>query len=312
MRALFCFLALSVAVHAAEPAVSNTYFVTVAGLGGEPEYEQRFTAQANEVDKLLKSAGPNVQVETLTGKTATKANLQAALSRVGKTATAQDSLVLLLIGHGTFDTVEYKLALPGPDVSATELAAWLDRVPARQLIVNTTSSSGGSLAALRKANRTIITATKTGTEKNATVFARYFIEAMRDPAADTDKNEAVTALEAFRYADKKTKEFYETQKRIATEHPMLEDTGKGQGSRTPGAENGEGLIAGRFTVVRLGSLKEGMTSPEKQRLLARREELERKIDELKYQKAAMPIEEYKKGMAQALLDLARVQAEIDK
>ena len=76
-----------------------------------------------------------------------------------------------------------------------------DRIPARrQLIVNATSASGGSVAALEKPGRGVIAATKSGTEKNATVFARYWVEALRDPAADVDKNESITALEAFEYA----------------------------------------------------------------------------------------------------------------
>ena len=112
--------------------------------------------------------------------------------------------------------------------------------PTRQLVVNMTSASGGSIDALRKENRVVISATKTGTEKNATVFARYWAEALSDPAADTDKNETVSALEAFRYAEQKTAKFYETQKRLATEHAVLEDTGKGEGVRAPSAENGEG------------------------------------------------------------------------
>ena len=36
------------------------------------------------------------------------------------------------------------------------------------------------MKSLRKANRVVITATKTGSEKNATVFARYWAEAMRE------------------------------------------------------------------------------------------------------------------------------------
>ena len=44
-----------------------------------------------------------------------------------------------------------------------------------------TSCSGGGSEFLRKPNRVVITATKTGTEKNATVFARYWAEALRDP-----------------------------------------------------------------------------------------------------------------------------------
>ena len=36
---------------------------------------------------------------------------------------------------------------------------------------------------------------------NATVFARYWVEALQDAGADTDKNDMVSVLEAFRYAD---------------------------------------------------------------------------------------------------------------
>ena len=54
------------------------------------------------------------------------------------------------------------------------------------------------------------------------MFPRYWIEALRDAAADTDKNEMISALEAFKFAEAKTKQFYDTNKRLATEHPMLD------------------------------------------------------------------------------------------
>ncbi len=153
--------------------------------------------------------------------------------------------MVILIGHGSYDGRDYKFNITGPDLTATELASLLDRVPAqRQLVVNMTSCSGGSIEQLRRPNRIVISATKTGSEKNATNFARYFVEALREPAADTDKNESVSALEAFRYAQAKTTEFFDTQKRLATEHSVIEDTGKGMGERTATAENGEGKLAG--------------------------------------------------------------------
>ena len=49
----------------------------------------------------------------------------------------------MLIGHGTFDERDYKFNLPGPDISATELAAAAGQDPGAQLVVNMTSSSGG-------------------------------------------------------------------------------------------------------------------------------------------------------------------------
>jgi hypothetical protein len=300
-------LALSATLHAA------TFYVTVAGLGGEPEYEQRFAAQAQEIDKLVRAGNPEAKVQTLYGPQATKAQLQSALATVAKESKPADALVLMLIGHGSFDGVDYKINLPGPDLTAVELAALLDHIPAsHQLVVNMTSASGGSRMVLEKPNRVIITATKSGSEKNATIFARYWVEALRDPAADTDKNETVSALEAFVYAEQKTSQFYETQKRLATEHPMLEDTGQSEGTRKPSPENGEGRVASQIALLHLGATQAAANTAEKKALLARREELEQQIDTLKYEKAATPPEEYKKQLQILLLELAKTQAELDK
>jgi hypothetical protein len=239
--------------------------------------------------------------------------LQNVLAGIAKEAKLGDAFVLMLIGHGSYDGVDYKINLPGPDLSAIELATLLDRIPAgRQLVVNMTSASGGSRAALEKPNRAVITATKSGSEKNATIFARYWVEALRDPAADTDKNETVSALEAFVYAEQKTSQFYETQKRLATEHPTLEDTGQSDGTRKPSPENGEGRVASQIAMLHIGATKAAANTPEKKALLAHREELEQQIDTLKYQKAATPPDEYKKQLEALLLELAKTQAELDR
>jgi hypothetical protein len=294
----------------AASAAAATYYVTVAGLGGEKDYEQRFQAQAKEVEKLVGGSG---EVVTLAGPDATKAKLEKALNDIAAKASADDVFVLMLIGHGSFDNVEYKFNVPGADPTAAELAAWLDRIRAsRQLVVNMTSASGASVAALQRPKRVIITATKSGTEKNATVFARYWVEALRDPAADTDKNEVVSALEAFRYAERKTAAFYETQKRLATEHAVIEDTGKGEAVRAPAPDNGQGLVATAFPLLRIGAAQKAAADPAKRQLFDKKEQIEQQIDKLKYEKAAMPLELYRKQLSALLLELARVQEELDK
>lgn len=298
---------------AAPPARAASYFVTVAGLGGEPEYEQRFTALAKDLESLLKGSAGDARVYTLSGADATRSRLTDTVAEITRQAKADDQFTLILIGHGSFDGTEYKFNLVGPDMTGAELAALCDRVPAkRQLVINTTSASGGSIGALQKPGRAIIAATKSGTEKNATVFARYLADALRDASADLDKNEITTALEAFQYADRKTASFYESQKRLATEHPVIEDTGKSEGVRAPSPENGQGLLVSSFALVRLGAVQRAASDPAKQALVEKREELERKIDTLKYQKAAMPVQEYRKQLSDALLELARVQEELDK
>ncbi len=292
--------------------LAANYYLTVSGLGGETDYEQRFASQAAEIEKLVKG-DPDAKVTTLSGAAATKSAVISALSQIAKEAKPEDSLTVTLIGHGTFDGAEYKFNIPGPDITSVDLAAGLDRVPAqKQLVVAATSASGGALISLQRPNRVVICATKSGSEKNAPVFARYWVEAMRDPAADADKNEAISALEAFRYADQKTKAYYDTQKRLATEHAVLEDTGSGDGVREPNPENGKGAHAARFPLVKLGTAQKASLDPAKQALIQKKEELEVSIDKLKYQKAALPSEEYKKSMQQLLLELARTQEEIDK
>lgn len=304
---------LLIALIGAASLRATTFYVTIAGLGGEQDYEQRFESQAQEIDKLLHGSSSDAKITTLYGPQGTKANLENALTQVAHEAKPDDAFVLMMIGHGSFDGYEYKMNLPGPDISGVQIATLLDRIPCkRQLVVNMTSASGGSRAALEKVNRVVITATKSGTEKNATVFARFWVEAMRDSSADTDKNEAVSALEAFTYASRKTAEFYDTQKRLATEHPTLEDTGQGDGERNPSPENGEGLKAAQFTLLRIGSAQVAANTPEKKALLAKRDELEEQIDKLKYEKAAMPADEYKKQIEDLLIQLAKTQAELDK
>jgi hypothetical protein len=306
----FCSVCLGLCPRSAQAA---PYYVTVSGLGGEPDYEQRFTALAKELDKLFKAAASDAHVYTFTGSDATKAHLTETLGQIARESKPDDEFTLILIGHGSYDGEEYKFNLPGPDISGQELAALCDRIPAkRQLIVNTTSASGGSIGALQRTGRIIIAATKTGTEKNATVFARYWVEALGDASTDLDKNEAVSALEAFQYADRKTAAFYESQKRLATEHAVIEDTGKKEAVRAPATENGEGQLASNFVLLHIGATQKAANDPAKRTLLEKREELERKIDALKYQKAAMPVDDYKKQLSDALLELAKVQEQLDK
>ena len=288
-----------------------TYYVVVAGLGGEADYEQRFTAAAKDLDRIFGAAGSTAHVYTLAGAQATAKQLAETLSEVARAAKLDDDFALILIGHGSFDGVEYKFNLVGPDVTAREIAAMCDRIAARrQLIVDTTSASGGAVQVLERPGRAVIAATKSGTEKNATVFARYWVEALEDPTADTDKSDSISAMEAFRYAAKKTAAFYDSQKRLATEHAVFNDTGRGEPVRESG--NGQGMLMSSFTLLRLGTNQQAANDPAKRALLDRKDELEQRIDTLKYQKAAMDPQDYKKQLTDALVELAKLQEELDK
>jgi hypothetical protein len=292
-------------------ARAASWFVIVSGIGGEPDYEQRFTTAANELDRIFKAEGPAVHVSTLTGANATAAQLHDALAAIAREAKPEDEFALILIGHGTFDGVEYKFNLVGPDMTAAQIAELCDKIPAqRQLIVDTTSASGGAVPAFERRGRAVIAATKSGTEKNATVFARYWVEAFQDSSADTDHSGSVSALKAFAYATRKTAEFYDSQKRVATEHAVFNDTGSGEPVREVG--NGQGNLLASFTLLRTGATAQTANDPAKRALLEQKDELEQKIDTLKYQKAALDPDVYKQELTEALIQLAQVQEALDK
>jgi hypothetical protein len=307
MRALLLAATCLVALE----AQARTFYVIVAGLGGEPDYEQRFTAAANDLERIFKSAGTTATVYALVGAQATAARFRDTMNTIEHEAKAEDDFALILIGHGSFDGVEYKFNLPGPDVTAAEIAAMCDRVASRrQLIVDTTSASGGAMEALEKPGRAVIAATKSGTEKNATVFIRYWVDALQDPSADADKSESLSAMEAFLYAKQKTAAFYDAEKRLATEHAVFNDVGHGEPVREPG--NGQGLLLSNFTLLRLGPSQLAANDPARRALLDKKEELEQKIDSLKYRKAAMDAADYKKQLTDALVELSKVQEKLDQ
>jgi hypothetical protein len=307
MRLLGILLSASISLSAAN------YFVTVVGLGGAPEYDTQFAKWASDLNKELEAGGPDVHAVTLGSASATRAKLTETLAKLTGELNADDAFGLFLIGHGTFDGDEYKLNLPGPDMTAHELAALINKVPAkRQLVVNMTSCSGASFSVLSRKDRVVITATKSGTEKNAPVFARYWVDALRDPAADADKNGTVSALEAFTYSQRKTAAYFESEKLLATEHSMIADNGRSDGLRTVSLADREGALAAAFPLLRPESASAKSAGPEKQKLVAHKEDLEAKIDRLKYQKAALAPEVYRQQLNALLLDLARTQADIDR
>jgi hypothetical protein len=294
---------LVVALLCVVAARASNYYVVIAGLGGTPEYETQFQKWTADLERELRANGADAQVTALSGSTASKQAIESLFMQLRSVVKPDDAFSLLLIGHGSFDGTDYKFNIPGPDLTAAELANLMNGLSAtRQLVMNMTSCSGASEAALRKKGRLVVTATKSGTERNATVFPRYFVDSLRDPAADSDKNGTITLLEAFRYTQRKLTSHYDSEKILATEHPLLNGA----------ADSPDERLAAVFPLLRTETENARASNPAKQSLLQRKQDLETRIDRLKYEKPAMAEEEYKRQLTSLLLELARTQAEIDR
>lgn len=265
-----------------------SHMLVVAGLGGEAAYADAFAAAAAVAADRAGAAGASVTL--LAGESATRAGIAAAIAAIAAEAGAEDATVAHFIGHGTFDGEHYRFNVPGPDPTGTELAAWLDALPARRLVILTTSAGGAAVDALRPAAGAVISATRDGREANAVVFHRYWSEALGTDAADTDKDQRITAAEAFRYAERAVADHYADAQRIATEHPRVEGD------------------AGGFTVARLTPAPAPRsTNPQVAALAERSDGLTAQVHALKAKRALLPAEEYAAQLQALLLELAGVE-----
>ena len=243
-------------------AVAKSRFVIVGGLGGEPRYAKQWAEYVDSLEETCrKTAGDDSLVHALKGPAATREAIESVFAELSRDAAPNDIVAIFLIGHGSFDGHDYKFNIPGRDVTAGQLKRLLDRLPAKdQLIAIATSSSGASLELLKSEHRIVITATKSGMERTVTMFAEHWVEALRNPEADTNKDEIITALEAFTYADTKVQDAYKAEKMLATEHARI-----------------EGGLAGNFTLARLGKALVELSDPNLRPLLDKRDDIERRI-----------------------------------
>ncbi len=222
-------------------ASAALYAVIVEGLGGEAQYSSQFHEQVEVLRAASVPLATGGEVKTFTGAAATREAVQAHLRSLAKTVKRDDRVAVYLVGHGSFDGQEWKFNLPGPDLTGQDLVRLLDGLPTEnQLLVSTGSASGSLADALKKDSRVLITATRSGNERNATRFGGDFAAAFKDPAADTDKSGSINAQEAYDFASRRVEDYFKRETRIASEHPRI-----------------EGTRAARFTVAQLTNRSRG-------------------------------------------------------
>jgi hypothetical protein len=221
-------------VLGAAPAVAQqTHLLVITGVPGDEEHTAQFEKWATTfIDAARKKdAVAAANITYLSDKRAAKAGVEKAVADIAARAKPSDSVVVLLIGHGSFNGTQAAFNLPGPDLTVAEWAKLLGKLPTERVaFVNTSSSSGAFLPAIAAPGRVVVTATRTGGERNETQFPEFFVAAFADPAADRDRNGHVSIAEAFEYAKTKVVQAFQQKGLLLTEHATL-DEGGGPDSR---------------------------------------------------------------------------------
>jgi hypothetical protein len=286
-------------------SAQDSHLLVITGVGGDDEHSASFHKWATAMidaartkdglpdsNIIYLSEKPELDPKHIQGKS-TKEAVQKAFADLAAKARPNDTVLVVLIGHGSFDGRQAGFNLPGPDLAAADFAALLGKLATQKVaFVNTSSSSGAFLPTVAAPGRVVVTATKTGGERNETRFPEFFVEAFNDESADRDRNGRVSVAEAFEYAKAKAVKAYEQEGHILTEHATLDEGG------------GPGLAASLFLATPQNALKVDTSDPAMRALVDERDKLEREIAALKLMKPSMDEAKYDAQMEKLLTELA--------
>src|SRR5262245_22048443 len=124
-------LALLVALPTPASA-QDSHLLVITGVGGDDEHSQSFHKWATAmIDAAKKKDGlpdsnivylsekPDLDPKHIQGRS-TKENVQKAFTDLAAKARPNDTVLVVLIGHGSFDGQQAAFSMPGPDLSPTD------------------------------------------------------------------------------------------------------------------------------------------------------------------------------------------------
>ncbi len=303
---------------AAGAGAQQTHLLVISGASGAEEYRDRFHGWGSKVvqaavdkygldpaDVIWLAERP--ERDPLIDGPSRRENIEAVLTDLAERAGPNDAVMILLIGHGSYNADESLFNIPGRDLSATDFAFLLERFGTRTVVfANTASASGGFIAEISGPNRTVITATRSPREGNATRFAEFFTEAFAGDEADTDKDERVSVLEAFAYARREVERSFDERGLLVTEHALLDDNGDGEGSNFEDGDDLDGALA-RTIFLSRGTGRAANAAladdPELAQLYQKRQEFEERIAALSALKETMETAQYEAELEELLVEL---------
>ena len=306
-----------VALAPAKTFAQNRWAVVVSGASGGEKYAEQMATWRNELRTTLinryqfKPEFVKVLVDeaATSGDKGSAENVRRLFAEIKKSATKDDFVLIVMLGHGTYDGDVAKFNLVGPDLTAKDWTGLLAGVQGRVVIVNTTEASFPFLESLTAKGRVVITATDSAAQKYATVFPDYFVKALKEASTDLDRNGRTSIYEVFQATSAAVKQHYEQRGQLTTERALLDDNGDGKG-REAAAEGPDGGVA---RIAYLDSEVAAVAgNPELAALVKRRMALEQQAEEHKNLKGVMPDAEWNSQFEKLMLELAQVSAEIRK
>jgi hypothetical protein len=310
------FTILVVCLAAVAPAsAAERYALIVAGASGGPEYATQYDKWVRDLSTVLvdrmKLAPERVKVLSDTSdpaKTSTAANVRQQIAAVRKVMSRDDLLLIVLIGHGTYDGVDAKFNLVGADLESVQWSELIAGLPGRVVVVNTSSASFPFIERLTGPRRVVVTATDSVVQRFDTIFPEFFIKAFSGDEADIDKNSRISIWEAFTAATADVRRYYQRRGQLSTERALLDDNGDGVGREAAG-KGDDGSLASQ---VYLDEPLPGAPPTDEVlvQLLQKRAAVEAELDELKVRRSFLKPAEYQQEFERLMVEMARITRDI--
>ena len=291
-------------------AFGDSSAVIIQGVAGSDDHEKKFTKWATGTrDVLVQDLGfSKDRVFLLTGDATRKEAVQKTFDQLKQQVKPQDTFLLFLIGHGSFDT-DFKLNILGADLTGAEYSKLIDSLnPSRAIVVNSSTGSGGMFETMKGKNRVLIASSRSG-EKEDPVFYEHFLNGLKGVAADEDKDKKVSVWEAFKYASSAVDRFYKEKTLIMTEHAALAAAGAPQVAPTV-AEQDVPVLA-RVTAL-TADRDVTVADPKLQALLNEKKAIDQKIEALRLDKGLLSETQYQDRLEELILELGKKNQEIQE
>ena len=194
----------------------------IAGVSGDEDQAAIYSKEVQGWQKLLAAAEiPEDQVEVIQQPTqrpvegpSVRDQIRARFAALNQTLTAEDDLIVVLIGYGTTRNGQYQFQIRGPRLTDKDLADGLNGNANSYFLIATGPGGGPLTRTLAGDRRVILSATAEETEINQTQFGRYWLEAaLAHPAAPL--------TEILASAEEKVADYYKSKSLARTEHATL-------------------------------------------------------------------------------------------
>lgn len=233
------------------------YVLILGGAGGEKSYYDQFWSATSRFHQLLieQYSYPAEQITFLfedegvlpglvTGE-ARREQVLEAFAQLAEKVQPTDRFILFMIGHASRTSSGVKFNLPGRDITQQEYTDNINKIRAeQQLLVFGFQYSARIVKDISASGRVIITSSsaKEGYASQAG-FGDLFVDVFSEPTADTNRDGAISLLEAFTWMQTRIDDWYEQDGAMQAEHPHLDDNGDGRASRKDIEANGEGTLS---------------------------------------------------------------------